>query len=216
MGGRSGQSTGGGGGGGAPLFTPGGSGVNDYLPSDANNPLSEMSNKDMSYASYTATDKLDANWKEVINSYTNRGYYVNAKIVDGNLNENDVKYVKTLNASLDKVKSEKGTFYRGMGMNAGSRTEKLVKFLLENKGKNIKLNTFLSTSTRSNIEFGNSKQNKVFFTVIGKNGKSVQGLSSHPSENEYLFKTGSKFKVSKTSRESKNGKELINITLTEK
>jgi hypothetical protein len=213
MGGRSGQGTGGGG---APLFTPGSSGVDEYSPSDANNSLSEMSNKDLNYTSYTATDKLDTNWKEVINSYTNRGYYVNAKIVDGNINENDIKYIKTLNASLDKVKSEKGTFYRGMGMNSGSRTEKLVNFLLENKGKNIKMNTFLSTSSRSNIEFGNSKQNKVFFTVVGKNGKNVKGLSSHPGEDEYLFKTGSKFKVSKTSKETKNGKELINITLTEK
>jgi hypothetical protein len=103
-----------------------------------------------------------------------------------------------------------------MGMNSGSRTEKLVNFLLENKGKNIKINTFLSTSSRNNIEFGNSKQNKVFFTVVGKNGKNVKGLSSHPGEDEYLFKTGSKFKVSKTSKETKNGKELINITLTEK
>lgn len=214
MGGRSGQQTGGGGG--APLFTPGGLGVEGYVASDANNLLSEMSSENNNYKSYKATDPLDANWKEVINSYTNNGYYVNTKIVDGVLNRNDVKYIKTLNASLDKVKSEKGTFYRGMGMNPGSRTEKLVKFLLENKGKNIEMTTFLSTSSRSNIEFGNSKQNKVFFTVIGKNGKSVERLSSYASENEYLFKTGSKFKVSKTSNEIKNGKDFINITLTEK
>lgn len=214
MGGRSGQGTGGGGGG--ALFTPGGLGVDDYVAGDANNLLSEMSNKNSDYASYTATDPLDANWKEVINSYTNRGYYVNEKIVDGVINQNDVKYIKTLNASLDKVKSEKGTFYRGMGMKPGGRTEKLVNFLLENKGKNIKMNTFLSTSTRSNIEFGNQSQSKVFFTVIGKNGKNVQRLSSHFTENEYLFKTGSKFKVTKTSNETKNGKNYTNITLTEK
>lgn len=214
MGGRSGQSTGGGGGGG---------GVNSYLASDANTPITEMSKINDNYQ-YVKIEDRDAatiqNWEKIINAYTNRGYKVNYDIVDNQLSQNDIKYIKALNASLDKLPSVKGTFYRGMVMKEGSRTEKLVNSLLANKGKSIKLNTFFSTSEdkdKARVFATSKNNNSVFFTVIGKNGKSIEKLSSHSYEKEVLFKTNSKYKVTAATQTVIEGKKIVtNITLTEK
>jgi len=212
MGGRSGQSTGGGGG-----------GVNSrifkYSSEDADVTIEQLGKNNPDY--YPSPNKSGLqNWEKFINSYTSNGYKVNEKIVDNKLNENDVKYIKGLNASLDKIPSTEGTFTRGMRLRPGSRTEKLVNSLLNNVGKDIQMNTFLSTSSDkvTSKNFGTGSGTPVLFTVKGKNGKSVEKLSSWATEKEFMFKAGAKFKVNSASKEfdSNYGQEIYKISLTEK
>ena len=215
MGGRSGQSTGGGGGNGNAIA---------YSPSDADVPIGEISaiNNDYSWLKINGIDEQKTeNWQKFVNSYTRNGYSVNKNIVDGNLNANDIKYIKGLNASLDKIASTQGTFERGMRVTSGSRTEKLVNLLLNNEGKNITMTTFLSTTsdktTAKNFS-GTNAGTPAIFTVKGKNGKSVEKLSGYGSEKEFVFKSGTKFKVNSAVKvfDAAYGKEVFKISLTEK
>jgi hypothetical protein len=214
MGGRSGQKTGGGGGGNT--FA--------YSASDADVPIGEISaiNNDYSWLKINGIDEQKTeNWQKFVNSYTRNGYSVNKNIVDGSLNANDIKYIKGLNASLDKIPSTEGTFERGMRVTSGSRTEKLVNLLLNNKGKNITMTTFLSTTsdktTAKNFS-GTTAGTPALFTVKGKNGKSVEKLSGYGSEKEFVFKAGTKFKVNSAVKvfDAAYGKEVFKISLTEK
>lgn len=215
MGGRSGQSTGGGSGGLGKTFA--------YSPSDADVPISEISasNSDYSWLKINGIDEQKTeNWQKFVNSYTRNGYSVNSKIIDNDLNATDIKYIKGLNASLDKIASTEGTFERGMKLKQGSRTEKLVNSLLKNVGKNITMTTFLSTSADKATAktFGTTSGTPVIFTVKGKNGKSVEKLSSFSTEKEFMFKAGTKFKVNSAVKEydANFSKEIIKISLTEK
>ena len=215
MGGRSGQSTGGGGGGLGKTFA--------YSPSDADVPISELGNIEFDYSFVNIPGRnFDSvqNWEKFINTYTRNGYSVNSKIIDDNLNANDIKYIKGLNASLDKIASTQGTFERGMKLKQGSRTEKLVNSLLNNVGKNITMTTFLSTSSEKSTakSFGTGAGTPVLFTVKGKNGKSVEKLSGYGSEKEFVFKAGTKFKVNSAVKEydANFSKEIYKISLTEK
>ena len=215
MGGRSGQSTGGGSGGLGKTFA--------YSPSDADVPISEISasNSDYSWLKINGIDEQKTeNWQKFVNSYTRNGYSVNSKIIDNDLNATDIKYIKGLNASLDKIASTEGTFERGMKLKQGSRTEKLVNSLLKNVGKNITMTTFLSTSADKATAktFGTTSGTPVIFTVKGKNGKSVEKLSSFTTEKEFMFKAGTKIKVNSAVKEydANFSKEIIKISLTEK
>lgn len=216
MGGRSGQSTGGGTGGIGNTFA--------YSESDADVPIGEISasNSDYSWLKINGIDEAQTqNWQKFINSYTRNGYSVNKNIVDGKLNANDIKYIKGLNASLDKIPSTAGTFERGMRVTSGSRTEKLVNTLLNNQGKNITMTTFLSTTsdkTTANNFSGTQSGTPAIFSVKGKNGKSVEKLSSWANEKEFVFKAGTKFKVNSAVKvfDSSYGKEVYKISLTEK
>jgi hypothetical protein len=107
-----------------------------------------------------------------------------------------------------------------MKLRPNSRTEKLVKSMLDNIGKNITMDTFLSTTTskKTSKNFGTGTGTPVLFTVKGKNGKSVEKLSGYSDEKEYLFKAGSKFKVNSAVKvyDANFSKEIYKISLTEK
>lgn len=215
MGGRSGQSTGGGAGGLGKTFA--------YSPSDADVPIKELGDIDDDYSFYKIKGRSDEsvqNWEKFINTYTKHGYKVNSKIIDDNLNATDIKYIKGLNASLDKIASTEGTFERGMKLTQGSRTEKLVNSLLNNVGKNITMTTFLSTSSEKSTakSFGTTGGTPVLFNVKGKNGKSVESISNYSTEKEFVFKAGTKFKVNSAVKEYDDnfGKQIYKISLTEK
>ena len=182
-----------------------------------------MGNIDNDYSFYKIKGRSDEsvqNWEKFINTYTKYGYKVNSKIIDNDLNATDIKYIKGLNASLDKIASTEGTFERGMKLTQGSRTEKLVNSLLNNVGKNITMTTFLSTSSEKATakSFGTTGGTPVLFTVKGKNGKTVESLSNYSTEKEFMFKAGTKFKVNSAVKEydANFSKEIYKISLTEK
>jgi hypothetical protein len=215
MGGRSGQGTGRGGGG------TGIDSILSYTPSDADVPHDSLSAIRSDYEFFLPNKGTLENYEKFINSYTRSGYAVNKDIVDNTLSAIDIKYIKGLNASLDKIPSTKGIFERGMKLKEGSRTEKLVKLMLNNVGKTAIIDTFLSTTTNKTTakSFGTGgNSTPVIFTVKGKNAKSVESLSSYSTEKEYMFKAGTKYKINSAVKEydSRFNKEIYKISITEK
>ena len=211
MGGRSGQRSGGG-------FREGIGATFEYNANDADVSMQDIAANNSMYE-YNSFFK--ENWERFINAYTGDGYIINRKIVDNDLDENDLKFAKGLNASLDKLKGEKGIFQRGMRYNNGSRTQKLVEELKNNVGGTTKLTTFLSTSQKPQTAsgFSGSGNQRVLFTVkgIGRNGKSVERISKFGTEKEVLFKAGTNYKINSYKEVIDNdGKITHTFTITEK
>lgn len=108
---------------------------------------------------------------------------VNKELRAGKMTEAQDKFRQSLNAGLDKLPSYSNVTYRKASLNAEQSAHYEVGYVIEERG-------FMSTSKNQGTWSGDHN-----FTVHGKNGKDIQKLSSHPSEAEVLFKSGSRFKV---------------------
>jgi hypothetical protein len=108
---------------------------------------------------------------------------VNNQLRAGKMTEAQDKFRRSLNAGLDKLPSHNETTYRKASLDSQQSALYEVGYVVEERG-------FMSTSKNQGTWSGDHN-----FTVHGKNGKDIQKLSSHPSEAEVLFKSGSRFKV---------------------
>jgi hypothetical protein len=108
---------------------------------------------------------------------------VNSQLRAGKMTEAQDKFRQSLNAGLDKLPSHNGTTYRKASLTPDQVALYEPGYVIEERG-------FMSTSKTQGTWSGSHN-----FTIHGKNGKDIQKLSSHPSEAEVLFKSGSRFKV---------------------
>lgn len=110
---------------------------------------------------------------------------LNSEIRKGVMTVAQYKFMKSLNAGLDKLPAYEGTTYRKAPSNA-------VDLSLYQPGKVVEERGFTSTSKNKGTWHGD-----VQYTVHGKTGRDIQSLSSHPGEAEVLFKSGTRFYVEK-------------------
>jgi hypothetical protein len=116
---------------------------------------------------------------------------VNKELRNGTMTVAQFKFMKSLNAGLDKLPTYSKTTYRKADLSESQQSAYLVGHVVEERG-------FTSTSKKEGTWHGD-----YHFTVHGKNGRDIQKLSSHTGEAEVLFKSGSRFLV-----KSRNGKHI--------
>lgn len=137
-----------------------------------------------------------------INGYTDTEYFPLNKYLRGenvgDLSEYFGIYKNTLNTALDKMKSFSGIVWRGTSLNNTQMAEIVNSF--ENN-KPIIHNFFTSSSHVKGSEFGGN----VMYKIKSKTGKKIGKISEHLTENEVLFKTDTRFKITKVE---KNGTDM--------
>lgn len=101
---------------------------------------------------------------------------------DENRDENIDYLIKVLNEGLDKLPSYRGIVKRGATLPESIRNSHGIGAVLDYEA-------FTSTSTNSGFS------GEDMFIIQSETGKPIMGFSSHRSENEVLFKSGTQFKV---------------------
>ena len=99
-------------------------------------------------------------------------------------------YRLTLNDALDKLPDQPGTSWRGANLSREERAEYVP-------GNIVSWPAFSSTSRRKEKAFYRNS----LFRVEGHHGKDIKPYSAVPSEDEMLFKSGSRFRVLKRYKE---------------
>lgn len=121
-------------------------------------------------------------------AYTSSYYKpINYQLRQGQMDEHIWENTKALNTALDKMPIAKGTFYRKANLPPDIAA-------LYKPGKIVEERGFTSTSMNSGTWSGDYR-----YTIHGKTGRRISGISMHPSEAEVLFKSGTRFKVLKVS-----------------
>jgi len=152
--------------------------------------------------------------EKVIAAYTSSGSYkINAAIVNNQMDGMDATFKKYLNASLDTLPVYKQTgdfLYRGHKDRAG-------KFKNVAVGDEFTLSTFTSTSKKKEKAqqfYGDYNDSPVLFQIKkSKSGRDINKISSFPHEQEVLFKTDTKWKVTGVETVDHHKYPLLNVTV---
>lgn len=146
---------------------------------------------------------------KTVNAYTQEGYYINAKIMEGKLDAQDNAYIKNLNLALSNLPSEPTqSLFRGVN---------LPNTIFDNlkAGGVIEFPAFTSTTLKHSIakimitaSRGKYSTPVVFNITSHKNGKNIINMSEHKSEAEILFKTGTKWGITSINGYEVNIQEL--------
>jgi hypothetical protein len=149
-----------------------------YLPTPESNPGQNMPPVG-AYDKYSDT--------QMIKMYTGAHYRgINKGLREGSLTPDQWQFTKGVNRGLDKLPPYEGTVYRKVADMDGKI------FSTFQPGTIVEERGFMSTSKNINVWGGDTK-----FTIASKTGRSVVHISSHKSEQEVLFKSGSRFFVKK-------------------
>lgn len=131
--------------------------------------------------------------KAVVRAYTGSAYKeLNRGLRDGVLTEKQWGEVKHLNNALDKLPPHLGEVTRQASLNKDVYERYKPGMIVEERG-------FTSTSSKKNWSWASGSTQ---YHIQSKTGRSISHLSSHSSEQEVLFKSGTRFRVTKT--EGKN------------
>lgn len=116
--------------------------------------------------------------------YSNSGYgCLNSYLRSTDHRDENIDYmIQVMNSGLDKLPSYQGVVKRGASLPDSIREAHSVGTVLE-------YDAFTSTSTNHGFS------GKDMFIIQSQSGKPIMGFSSHRSENEVLFKSGTKFKI---------------------
>jgi hypothetical protein len=126
-----------------------------------------------------------------IQAYTGAAYReINKALRNNSVSVDQYKYVKGLNAALDKLPEYKGTVYRKTNLPAHVAESYKVGQVVFERG-------FTSTSKKEGVWAGEYR----YVIEESISGRDVQKISHHKSEYEVLFKANSEFIV--TKREGK-------------
>ena len=108
---------------------------------------------------------------------------LNQQLREGKMTKTQWAFTQSLNAGLDKLPKHTETTYRKAELNAHQLALYEPGMIIEERG-------FMSTSKNQGTWSGSTQ-----FIIHGKSGRDIQKLSSHPSEAEVLFKSGTRFEV---------------------
>ena len=108
---------------------------------------------------------------------------VNSELRRGTMTVAQFKFMKSLNAGLEKLPKYEKTTFRKADLTPEQFKAYVPGHIVEERG-------FTSTSKNQGTWSGDYQ-----FTVHGKSGRDIEKLSSHPGEAEVLFKSGSRFHV---------------------
>lgn len=127
--------------------------------------------------------KISPAHASAIIAYTGSHYgSVNKEMRTGAMTQEQWNYAKALNDALDKLPPHVGVTKRGTTIPAAQLAQYQPGVIIEERA-------FTSTGK------GSKFSGPVSFEIHGKTGRDVSKLSSHSSENEVLFKSGTRFKV---------------------
>lgn len=119
-----------------------------------------------------------------IAAYTGSQYKAtNAALRQGAMTEKQWNHVSQLNNALDKLPDYKGTVYRKADLGPN-------QFKLYTPGLIVEERAFTSTSTSKGTWSGSYQ-----YVIKSETGKDVKPFSLHKNENEVLFRSGTRFKV---------------------
>lgn len=119
----------------------------------------------------------------LINAYTGGHYHdVNRQLRNGSLTKEQFNYAKSLNNALMKLPKHVGTVKRGTDLSAEVFKKYKVGYIV---------NESAFTSSGKGYKFSGSHT----YEIESTEGRDVQKLSGHPSENEVIFPAGSHFEV---------------------
>lgn len=104
------------------------------------------------------------------------------------------QYKNELNAAMDKLRNYEGEVYRTISDHGGSLAAKYEV------GKPVTFKEFVSTSrstapTYKAFDYASTGDTR--FVIQSKTGKWIESISNYTGEREVLFKSGSKFMVTK-------------------
>lgn len=145
---------------------------------------------------------LDAKDLAAIADYTGPGYSeINAALRSGKpLTSEMTERIASIDASLDKLPKYEGIVYRGTDLPPNV----LAKY---RSGATVTEDSFTSTSASKSAAFTGN----VRFKIFSRTGRSVSAYSQYPSEDEVLFKHGTKFVVRSRSFDLKTGETVITM-----
>jgi len=131
-------------------------------------------------------------------AYSGNGYgKTNQQLRSGAMDESTWHHTLRLNNALDQLPPYHGEVRRGTQLDFGE----LSKY---KKGMIIEERAFTSASKGSGWS-GNAR-----YIIQSKSGRDITKFSTHPSENEVLFKSGTRFRV--TGVETSGGVTIIRMT----
>lgn len=134
--------------------------------------------------------------------YTGDSYWhLNYSLREKNVDEFHKAFGNVINGALSKIPRFNGVTYRGLSMEA--KDLQRYRSALDSKSLIVE-ESFLSTSADAKLASAfNGNDPRVFIEISGKNGRYIDDLSSHGKnfqkygEEEVLFKSGSRFRVTK-------------------
>lgn len=107
----------------------------------------------------------------------------NSALRAGVMDEKRWNHVRQLNKALDKLPNHEGVVYRKASLEPEIAAMYKPGMIVEERG-------FTSTSKVEGTWSGSFK-----YKITSKTGKDISKMSLHPGENEVLFQSGSRFKV---------------------
>jgi hypothetical protein len=151
-----------------------------------------------------------------VKAYTNDYYKtINKALREQGLTDEQGNYNNVLNRALDKLDVYKGVVYRGV--NLSEKQIQIYKDDFENKKEHVEFG-FTSTSRDSQTAgyFGVDLGGNVQIKIQSKTGRNLNDVSiSHASEQEILFKSGTKFKITQFKRKKGKGEDTYEIEMEE-
>jgi hypothetical protein len=151
-----------------------------------------------------------------VKTYTNDYYTtINKALREKNVNSEQSSFNDVLNRTLDKLESYEGVVYRGVKLN--EKQIQIYKDAFENKKEHIEFG-FTSTSRDSQTAgyFGVDLGGNVQIKILSKTGRNLDDVSiSHASEQEILFKSGTKFKITQFKKKRGKSENIYEIEMEE-
>jgi hypothetical protein len=138
----------------------------------------------MKFAKSKMKGDLSLTDTSAIAAYSGSGYkQINKSLRAGAMHEHEWGYVNNLNSALEKLPKHVGTVFRKADVPADVLALYKPGMIIEERG-------FTSTSKSSSVWSGSSR-----YEIVSKTGRDISHLSTHPSENEVLFRSGTRFRV---------------------
>lgn len=138
-------------------------------------------------------------------AYSGNSYIAtNSQLRSGALTEATWGHVTSLNNALDKLPDHKGVVIRKAEITPSQAALYKVGMIVEERG-------FTSSSKSTGVWNGDTR-----YTITSKTGKDISRLSLSPNEQEVLFRSGTRFKVTKVDeKKSSYGEIPRNIHMEE-
>lgn len=155
------------------------------------------------------TARMHAEHQRVIAAYTGSHYRaLNLALRTGSAGAAQKKVEKLLNEALSLGPAYKGAVYRGLSLSGSERAAFIAMHkAAQASGSAIGHAQFNSTSRSAGSSFGGN----IRIVIDSKTGVHVKPISLHPGEDEVLFRSDAKFRVTQIDE----GSSMVTIHLQE-
>lgn len=150
---------------------------------------------------YAKNIKLTDDEKGAIAEYSSsKAYTLNEKLRNNiHLNETEKELVKNIDNALNKLPNYNKTTYRQIGFDFLGQKEYDIFINRHKVNQYINYNQYISSSKNYN-DYEVIDKLKVEITIEGNTGKDLRGLVGIKEENEVLFKSDTRFKITNVQK----------------